>query len=154
MGCHLRQFLAGLAIPEFESEVCFHSEGGLHPTFQNEATPHHVTSDPERLCKPSQKPVSLRGIVSSDKEVASRKRGCLVIPSLLQLVISSPETQHKWIPILDLSQLNLYLSPGTFKMETPETIRLSLQRGKWVTSLDFSNAYFHIPINQRSRGFS
>ena len=38
-------------------------------------------------------------------------------------------------------------------METPETIRLSLQRGEWVTSLDFSNAYFHIPIHQRSRKY-
>ena len=38
-------------------------------------------------------------------------------------------------------------------METPETIRLSLQTGEWVTSLDFSDAYFHIPINQRSRNY-
>ena len=30
-------------------------------------------------------------------------------------------------------------------METPETIRISLQQGEWVTSLDFSDAYFHIP---------
>ena len=38
-------------------------------------------------------------------------------------------------------------------METPETIRLSLQQGEWVTSLDFSNAYFHVLISQRSRKF-
>ena len=38
-------------------------------------------------------------------------------------------------------------------METPETIRLSLQKGEWVTLLDFSAAYFHIPIAQRSRKF-
>ena len=36
-------------------------------------------------------------------------------------------------------------------METPATIHLSLQKGEWVTSLDFINTYFHIPINQRSR---
>ena len=64
-----------------------------------------------------------------------------------------PKPNIKWRPILDLSQLNLYLSPGTFKMETPETIRLSLQKGEWVTSLDFSDAYFHIPISQRSRKY-
>ena len=61
-----------------------------------------------------------------------------------------PKPNIKWRPILDLSQLNLYLSPSTFEMETPETIWLFLQKGKWVTSLDFSNAYFHIPISQRS----
>ena len=29
-------------------------------------------------------------------------------------------------------------------METPETIRTSLQQGEWVTSVDFKDAYFHI----------
>ena len=64
-----------------------------------------------------------------------------------------PKPNRKWRPILDLSQLNLYLSTNTFKMETPETIRLSLQTGEWVTSLDFSDTYFHIPINQRPRKY-
>ena len=64
-----------------------------------------------------------------------------------------PKPNNRWRPILDLSQLNLFLKPGTFKMETPETITLSLQKGEWVTSLDLSDAYFHIPINQRSRKY-
>ena len=64
-----------------------------------------------------------------------------------------PKPNRKWRPILDLSQLNLYLKASSFKMETPETIRLSLQTGEWVTLLDFSDAYFHIPINQRSRKY-
>ena len=64
-----------------------------------------------------------------------------------------PKSNQRWSPILDLSHLNLFLKPGTFKMETPETIRLSLQKGEWVTSLDFSDAYFHIPISQRSRKY-
>ena len=64
-----------------------------------------------------------------------------------------PKSNQRWRPILDLSHLNLFLKPGTFKMETPETIRLSLQKGDWVTSLDFSDAYFHIPISQRSRKY-
>ena len=38
-------------------------------------------------------------------------------------------------------------------METPETIRTSLQAGEWVTSIDFKNAYFHIPINSQSRKY-
>ena len=64
-----------------------------------------------------------------------------------------PKPNQKWRPILDLSQLNLYLCPETFKMETPKTIRLSQQQEEWVTSLDFSDAYFHIPIQQRSRKY-
>ena len=38
-------------------------------------------------------------------------------------------------------------------METPETIRTSLQRGEWVTSVDFKDAYFHIPIQEQSRKY-
>ena len=64
-----------------------------------------------------------------------------------------PKPNKKWRPILDLSQLNVYLQTNTFKMETPETIRVSLQKGEWVTSLDFSDAYFHIPIHRRSRKY-
>ena len=64
-----------------------------------------------------------------------------------------PKSDNKWHPILDLSQLNLFLKTNTFKMETPETIRVSLHKGEWVTSLDFSDAYFHIPIHPRSRKY-
>ena len=38
-------------------------------------------------------------------------------------------------------------------METPETIRTSLQMGEWVTSIDFKDAYFHIPIQEQSRKY-
>ena len=64
-----------------------------------------------------------------------------------------PKPNNKWRPILDLSQLNVFLQTSTFKMETPETIRVSLHQGEWVTSLDFSDAYFHIPIHPRSRKY-
>ena len=62
-----------------------------------------------------------------------------------------PKPNQKWRPILDLSALNRFFKVKTFKMETPESIRLSLQPGEWVTSLNFSDAYFHIPITPSSR---
>ena len=58
-----------------------------------------------------------------------------------------PKPNNRWRPILDLSKLNTFLKTQSFKMETPETIRTSLQTGEWVTSIDFKDAYFHIPIN-------
>ena len=59
-----------------------------------------------------------------------------------------PKLNNKWRPSLDLSTLNLCLKTETFKMESPETIRFFLQQEEWVTPLDFSDAYFHIPINK------
>ena len=63
------------------------------------------------------------------------------------------EPNRKWRSILDLSKVTLFLETNTFKMETPETIRLSLQIREWVTLLNFSDAYFHIIIAQRSRKY-
>ena len=60
---------------------------------------------------------------------------------------------NRWRPILDLSTLNTFLNTESFKMETPETIRTSLQLGKWVASIDFKDAYFHIPIHSQSRKY-
>ena len=64
-----------------------------------------------------------------------------------------PKPNNKWRPILDLSSLNLFLKAEKFKMETPETIRTSLQAGEWVRSIDFKDAYFHIPIHNQSRKY-
>ena len=64
-----------------------------------------------------------------------------------------PKPNNKWRPILDLSKLNLFLKVEKFKMETPETIRTYLQQGEWVTSVDFKDAYFHIPIQEQSRKY-
>ena len=64
-----------------------------------------------------------------------------------------PKPNNKWRPILDLSKVNFFLKVEKFKMETPETIRTSLQQGEWVTSIDFKDAYFHIPIQEQSRKY-
>ena len=73
-----------------------------------------------------------------------RVRASLALFNRLFIV---PKPNQKWRPILDLSALSKFLSVKTFKMET---IWISLQQGEWVTSLDFSNAYFHIPIHTGS----
>ena len=64
-----------------------------------------------------------------------------------------PKPNNKWRPILDLSKLNLFLKTEKFEMETPETIRTSLQQGEWVTSIDFKDAYFHIPVQEQSKKY-
>ena len=48
-----------------------------------------------------------------------------------------PKPNNRWRPILDLSTLNTFLNTESSKMETPETIRTSLQLGEWVTSIGF-----------------
>ena len=64
-----------------------------------------------------------------------------------------PKPNYKWRPILDLSRLHQFLKAEKFKMETPETVRTSLQQGEWVTSVDFKDTHFHIPIQEQSRKY-
>ena len=59
-----------------------------------------------------------------------------------------PKHNKRWRCILDLSTLNKFLKTESLKMETTETIRISLQAGAWVTSIDFKDVYFYIPIHR------
>ena len=60
-----------------------------------------------------------------------------------------PKTNNRCRPVLDLSTLNIFLNTQSFKIETPETIRTSLQVREWVSSIDFKDAYFHVPIHNQ-----
>ena len=60
---------------------------------------------------------------------------------------------QRWRPVIDLSRLNTFLHVDKFKTETPESIRTSLIPGEWVSSIDLSDAYLHIPIHPNSRKY-
>ena len=69
-----------------------------------------------------------------------------------RVLVPKPNNKYRK-PILDLSNLNQFPKAQKFKMETPETIRTSLQQWEWVTSEDFKDAYFHIPIQEQFRKY-
>ena len=85
-----------------------------------------------------------------DKNAVVQNQSSLGFFNRLFLV---PKPNNKWRPILDLSKLNFFLKVEKFKIETLETIRTSLQQGEWITSVDFKDAYFHIPIQEQSRKY-
>ena len=62
-----------------------------------------------------------------------------------------PKPGKKWRPVIDLSVLSNHLTVPTFKMETAEVIRNSICKGEWIVSVDLTDAYFHVPIHQRSQ---
>ena len=64
-----------------------------------------------------------------------------------------PKRLKRWRPVIDLSILNSHLNEPTFKMETPESIRKSIQKGEWVISIDLTDAYFHVPIHPQSQKY-
>ena len=64
-----------------------------------------------------------------------------------------PKPGNHWRPVIDLSCLNKFLAISKFKMETPESIRASLRKNEWVTSIDLTDAYLHIPIHPQSHKY-
>ena len=64
-----------------------------------------------------------------------------------------PKPPQRWRPVIDFSRLNTFLHVEKFKMETPESNRASLIPGEWVSSIDLSDAYIHIPIHPNSKKY-
>ena len=147
------KIVASLAKHGCKSSGSLYPQGWLHSSLQAETPFGQIPLGSKWLRQSNKESVFKRGSPNLTRKLVVEKvvvRSSLAFYNCLFLV---PKPNRKWRPILDLSQLNVFLNTGTFKMETPETIRLSLQTGEWVTSLDFSDAYFHIPIAQRSRKY-
>ena len=64
-----------------------------------------------------------------------------------------PKSHQRWRPVIDLSRLNTFLLVERFKMKTPKSIRTSLIPGEWVSLIDLSDTYLHIPIHPNSRKY-
>lgn len=58
-----------------------------------------------------------------------------------------------WRAILELKWLNRFIKKRKFKMETWRSIVASLQRGDYLTSVDLTEAYLHIPILEKHRKY-
>ena len=75
------------------------------------------------------------------------------ISRVLQSPVPSTKPHPRWGPLIDLNRLNIFLHVEKFKMETPESIRTSLIPGEWVSSIDLSDPYLHIPTHPNSRKY-
>ena len=107
-----------------------------------------ITSDSVRVQGPSKRPSSGHLYpVASVKERNQKGGKCKIsVPSTQ----AAPKVRR---PVIDLSRLNTFLHVEKFKMETPESIRTSLIPGEWVSSIDLSDSYLHIPIHPNSRKY-
>ena len=70
-------------------------------------------------------------------------------PCFLSRIFSVPKTPTEERLIIDLSNLNKFLSCPTFKMYGIRELRSSLPLGAYFTSIDLKSAFLHIPIHPR-----
>ena len=60
----------------------------------------------------------------------------------------------RWRPIINLKLLNArYIETPHFRMDTTKDVALLLRPNDWAATIDLKDAYFHVPIDRRSRRF-
>ena len=62
-------------------------------------------------------------------------------------------TLGSWRPVIDLSFLNRFMDVSHFRMETIQSILLSVRQGDWMASIDLQEAYLQVPVHPESRRF-
>ena len=148
------QFLGEVGSSGFKSKSTHYTQRGLHPPLPVQTKPNQVTNGHKQLSKSIQTGPPFRGTVSAGEQKCSRTGSKPKLTRVLQPALFGTQTQQPGLgPVLDLSTLNTFLNTESFKMETSETIRTSLQLGEWVTSIDLKDAYFHLPIHSQSRKY-
>ena len=58
-----------------------------------------------------------------------------------------------WRPVIDLCLLNLGVQQTSFKLETLQSVLLSMRPGDCMVSLDLKDAYLQVPLHPESRKF-
>jgi hypothetical protein len=64
-----------------------------------------------------------------------------------------PKKSGGFRPVLNLKPLNHYVQRKGFKLDSIRSVKNTLQRGDFATSLDLQDAYLHIPIRPMHKQF-
>ena len=74
-------------------------------------------------------------------------------PGFYSRMFVVPKATGGWRPVIDLSPFNRAVDTTKFRMETPRTVLEALLPGDWFVAIDLKDAYFQIPMHQRSRKY-
>jgi hypothetical protein len=86
-----------------------------------------------------------KGVLETVKNLSS--------PGYYGRLFLTPKSENRWRPIIDMSGLNIYVQNETFHMETVSSIQDAMHPGMWVTTIDLTDAYYHILIHPDSRKY-
>ena len=81
-------------------------------------------------------------------EIANHETG-----QVISNIFTRPKKDGGYRMILDLSELNEYITYRHFKMDTFETSRALITRNCYIASLDLKDAYYSVPIAKADRKY-
>ena len=107
---------------------------------------------------PSYHPLSTKGVALGEVTQALIAKSAVELAPLPSLGFYSHlflvwKTSGSWRPVIDLLTLNLFVDVSHFKMETIQSVLLSLCQGDWMASIDLKEAYLQILVHPESRHF-
>ena len=116
------------------------------------------TLSEEPIPYPSYSPTSIRGKALEGEVLSLLEKGAIELAPLLsqgyyvQLFVVM-KASGSWRPVIDLSLQNLKVQKTSFKMETLQSVLLSVRTGDWIVSLDLKDAYLQVPMHLDSHKF-
>ena len=107
---------------------------------------------------PSYAPMSTKGVALEKVTRALISKGAVELaplpsPGFYSRLFVVWKTSGSWRPVIDLSHLNRFLTSSPFKMETIQSVLLSVRPGDWMVSINLKEAYLQIPVDPDSRKY-
>ena len=153
VGGRLGQFWQNWAVIGADDWVINILRGGYFLPFTDILPP--VTSTPPDMSYSSSHPLFQE--LSNQVQILLDKQAIEIVtdssPGFFSRLFLAPKKSGDWRPVIDLSCLNKFISTPKFKMETIKSILEASRPGAWCTSLDFQDAFLHIPIALRHRKY-
>ena len=147
------ELLANLAGSGSRPKSSSDPKRGLHPSLPDPAKAHKVTHGCQLLCQSPQEQLPAGGITPAHSQKCGRTSKTRNFPGVFQQTIFSPKTQQQVATYSRSEQTESFPQGGEIQNGDTGNIRTSLQQGEWITSIDFRDAYFHIPIHEQSRKY-
>ncbi|XP_053718309.1 uncharacterized protein LOC128757227 [Synchiropus splendidus] len=119
----------------------------------------HSSSAPRGICLTSPRSPAERLCLEQEVESLLRKRAISLVPQedrkrgFYSVYFLVPKRSGGLRPILDLRRLNAFISSRSFRMLTIQQLLNCVRPGDWMTSVDLTDVYFHVPILQRHRRY-
>ena len=112
----------------------------------------------EPIPMPSYAPTSIKGAALEEVTLALIAKGAVELaplpsPGFYSRLFVVWKTSGSWQPVIDLFLLNRFMNVSHFRVETIQSVLLSVRQGNWMASIDLREAYLQVPVHPESRRF-
>ena len=110
------------------------------------------------ISMPLYHPLSTKGVALGEVTQALIAKSAVELAPLPSLGFYSRlfvvwKTSGSWRPGIDLSTLKLFVDVSHFRMETIQSVLLSVRQGDWMASINLKDAYLQVSVRPDSRRF-